>query len=237
MYLIEKEGRAKGEKIMNKKHFYAAVILLLFLVAGIQPAHALTHSLSEGVNTDFGTWNGNTFTFHSGLDGDSIQIMSNDVIVDGAGNTISGASGTGVELNGRLDVDIQNLTITGCGVGIDLLHSGRINVTNNSVTNCQWGIRLIGAGTCTIEGNIVSHNSNTGIFLGSAWFGNTYFRSVNNDLYNNTILNNNFGITISEISLTGYPPEYTNKIYNNNFINNAGPHAEVVISQPGANVS
>jgi parallel beta-helix repeat protein len=240
MHLAEKEEGEKGEKIMYKKHFYAAVILVVLLAVGIQPAHgAITHILSEGVSMSFGSWEDSTFTFNSITPvpiGDSIQIASDSVIIDGAGNTISGASGTGVILNGRTNVTIKNLTITGCGTGIDLLHSGTIYVTNNSITNCQWGIRLIGAGTCTIEGNIVSGNSisNAGIVLGSGTFDNILRISVNNELYNNTFKNNGLGIEISNITLTD--PLHTNRIFNNNFLNNEFAHAKVTDSQEGANV-
>jgi parallel beta-helix repeat protein len=216
--------------MMKKKHFYKDVILVVFLAIGIQPVLAVINIPGD---TSYYTMDG-THTYVLNQDvSDTIQITSDGITLDGSGHTISGVtSGTGLKLDGRLDVNIQNLTITGCGTGIDIITSARINVMNNSVTYCQWGINLRAAGTCTIGGNIVSDSSNTGIFLGRA----NDVSSVNNDLYNNTIKDNHFGIGIDGISLPVGHPEYINEIYNNNFINNTGSNASVVGSQPEANV-
>lgn len=224
---------------MKKKHFYAAVILVLFLAMGIQPAFAIKYIYDDatgGDATTIGNWDSSAKKCTLTQDVyETIQIMDDEITLDGGGFEISGVSGVDgavkvdgtvkLDGNGIWNVNIQNLTITDCDVGINLIDCVVINVTNNSVTNFQEGIRLIGARTCIIEGNIVSGDviSNNGIVLGTITPVSIKRDSIGNELYNNTIENNSYGIYIWGLSYS----TAKNQIFNNNFINNTVANAKV----------
>ncbi len=222
---------------MYKKQFYTAVILLLLLAVGIQPALAVV--LVDGTTTnhpDFGDWNEEEtkFTFKQDIV-ESIEIKNrpqnaSDLIINGAGHTINlGTSESGVYLYNIKTVTIMNLNVTNCGEGINLDFSGTINVINNTISGCQYGIWMALAGTCIIEGNIISGNTlGTGIWITDG--------CKNNFLRNNTIEDNNWGIYITGTPTPVPPENYRNWIYNNNFINNTGLNAKVQGSAPGADV-
>lgn len=229
MYLAEKEGKAKGEKIMNRKHFYTAVILLSFLIIGIQPAFAIKQIIDDGPDgtggdaTSIGIWDWGTLTCTLTQDVyETIQIMNDGITLDGSGGgTVNGVSGTGVDLAGRQYVTVKNLNVTGCDSGIALNPSGYCNLINDTISGCQAGIHMWHAGTHIIEGNIISDND-TGIQI---WSG-----CVNNIINDNTIEDNNVGLSLSN-SEPQYPSK-NNTIYNNNFINNTTWQAYVTSTYP-----
>ena len=178
---------------MNKKHFYAAVILFSFLSAGIQPTFATTwiigpdQELPEIPPVTIGTWTEGTRTFALAGNtplGDNIQIIDNGLILDGAGYTVSGvASDPGVDLSGRTDVTIKNLNVTGCGHGIYLSLSNDCTVTDNTVSTCGHGIYLSLSNDCTVTYNTASTcdygiwltNSSGNILTGNtAWYNNDH---------------------------------------------------------------
>jgi parallel beta-helix repeat protein len=198
MYLAEKEGKAKGEKIMYKKHFYTAVILLLLLAVGIQPALAtITLSKLGWSDPTVGTWDEDTLT--GTLTDDVFEpiqisntwwdgISEDDLItLNGNGYTVNGSdwdpevypNGVDLELTTWF-VTIKNLNITTCYNGIVLNTSSRINVINNDVSSCQYGICIGNSGTSIIKDNTISDCTEYGIWLSGA---------VNNKIYNNNFVN------------------------------------------------
>ena len=179
---------------MKKKHFYATVILLLFLAAGIQPAFATIILSSSGwSDPTVGTWDTDTLT--GMLMGDvfePIQIsnpwfdgISEDdrITLNGNGYTVNGngwesyPNGVDLELTTWF-VTIKNLNIIYCDVGIAINTSSRINVINNDISSCQYGIAIGNSGTCIVRENTISNCSEWGIWLSYA--------------HKNTIYNNNF---------------------------------------------
>ena len=179
---------------MKKKHFYATVILLLFLAAGIQPAFATIILSSSGwSDPTVGTWDTDTLT--GMLMGDvfePIQIsnpwfdgISEDdrITLNGNGYTVNGngwesyPNGVDLELTTWF-VTIKNLNIIYCDVGIAINTSSRINVINNDISSCQYGIAIGNSGTCIVRENTISNCSDWGIWLSYA--------------HKNTIYNNNF---------------------------------------------
>ena len=221
---------------MKNKHFYTAVILFLFLAVGIQPAVAVTWILPppEGETYPFGTWDSgsSTFTLTGNPDvGDNIQIIDDDLTLDGAGKTVNlgGSLGDdGVDVADRQYVTIQNLNVTGCRAGITLDSSDYCTITNNTVSACYYGIHLQDSTYITVNNNNINSNTDTGILIVA--YGN------NNILSNNTVSTNTIGITIggtarntkiynNTVSDNGFKGIYVcqnaqfNNIYNNNFIN------------------
>jgi len=111
---------------MKKKHFYAIVILLLFLAIGIQPALATIFLSDSGWNPDVGDWDPVTLTGTLTQNvSETIQISSsgtsqtNNLTLDGAGHTVTGTGlNTGVLIISKTYVTVQNLNVTGCYDGI-----------------------------------------------------------------------------------------------------------------------
>ncbi|UCF85410.1 MAG: right-handed parallel beta-helix repeat-containing protein [Desulfobacteraceae bacterium] len=248
-----KEGRAKGEKIMYKKHFYTAVILLSFLAVGIHSAHAQIILSQDGWNVSgIGDWDSDTKTATLTTDVTETITISNPwptegsypnlITLLGGGHTISGTSGFGIDLGGieseyNASVTIQNLNVTGFDVGINLEWCHYINIENVNITGCDSGMTLNPSGYCDVINNTISDCSLYGIFMSAAGTntlegniisGSDYgvlmqSGSLYNTLKNNTIKDNNVGPLSVGISILSSDD---NIIYNNNFINNSD-HAAV----------
>lgn len=123
---------------------------------------------------------------------DGIVIERDDMILDGAGYTLQGISGS----------EAVGGAITGIGITV----SGRSNVTiqNITITKFSWGIILVeSAFNNRMVRNVIADNGNIGIQID---------HSSNNTLLTNHIAENNLGILICASS--------NNRIYHNNFIDN-----------------
>jgi parallel beta-helix repeat protein len=175
--LWRKKAKRKEKLIMNKKHFYAAVILLLFLAVGIQPAFAtiLLTSLGwddgSGNDPEVGKWDQvtKTGTLTKNVS-QMIQIVNNGIILDGDGFTITGLdTGDGVFVQDKEYITIKNLNVQNFATGIHL-------------ASCQ---------NSTLIGNTASGN-NIGILLATGTTG----ISMNNTLIGNTASNNDYGIRL-----------------------------------------
>jgi hypothetical protein len=112
--------------------------------------------------------NGNIYTFTGNISG-NIQIQKSNIIIDGAGFTLQGNNGTGIEISREAtehphpsEFDIWNVT-----------------VKNLRVTSCHIGIRCDFGGNHTFYGNYISNDfvtqNGTGIMswdtLGIALWG------------------------------------------------------------------
>lgn len=217
MCLAEKEKGAKGEKIMNKKHFYAAVILLSFLIVVIQPAFGQeVRTLIDGDTKydypDFGAWSGNTFTFSDSPPVRvSIRIINalnssvDPIIIDGGGKTIdlvnNSEGGTGVNVYNSSYITIMNLNVTNCSTGINLgIYENGVNhidLIDNNVSNCQHGIHMFRAGTCISE---PGRSGITGNNIVSNWSGIEVHSCVSIDIYNNNFIENEVQVTLVDDS-------------------------------------
>jgi len=200
---------------MNKKHFYAVVILLLFLAVGIKPVLAIDIPDDESV----GTWDSmnRIYTLTSNVT-EGLVITEDSLTLIGVGEngkTITGSgSGTGISLENRKSVTVKNLTVEGFVSGISLGSSSGCTVTNNTVSTCYYGIRLAGSSNNPVTYNTVESSGEAGIFLyncsGNILTGNTltgdgsssligiYLEIGNNSnkLMNNIASDNTTGIQI-----------------------------------------
>jgi len=192
--LWRKKAKRKEKLIMNKKHFYVAVILLLFLAIGIKPARAI----EIPTDTSVGTWDGYTYTLTTDVS-ERLVIVQSNMILDGVGHEVTGTgpgSGTGISLTGRTIVTIRNLTVTGFDTGISLGLTSSCNVTGNNVlNNYANGIYLQDSSDNTITDNKVSddNNSGTGIKL---------YGCSDTTLIDNTASGNYIGISLHPCSTT-----------------------------------
>jgi len=226
---------------MKKKHFYTAVILLSFLVVGIQPTFAFYSIPSD---TSIGTLVGRTFTLNTNVTG-TIQIDESDLTLDGNGKTVTpivGENTDGIFASLKTDITIMNVTIEknldglGFDTGIKILQSDNITITDNTVSGCDVstfssGIYLNLTYGSNLTNNIVSYNSRgiqlsgnyTDIYEGNTLTNNTvsnnyeYAIFLSGSTYNtltlNTISDNLRGIRI----LSG---SNNNDVYNNYIIDN-----------------
>jgi len=187
---------------MNKKHFYAAVVLLLFLAIGIQPAIAIDIPNS---NPAIGTWNDDETIYTLADDfTEGLVIVQSNFTLDGAEHTVTGSGLDGISL---LDIDfvtVKNVTVSGFTNGIHLTGSNNNTVMNTTTMDNQNGITIhLYSDYNTLSGNTVIDNYQ-GIRLSTA---------QHNVIKYNTIESNTLGIVLSGV------PEF-NQVYNNNFLAN-----------------
>lgn len=147
-----------------------------------------------------------------------INILSSDVILDGAGHTINGIGDTdsvGVymvspdDTKGLINVSVMNLKLTDWGIGIlsfgywSSPHGNRYGNISNNTINTDFGIQIYYSGNYNIEnnsagmnlykssGNLITGNNATskgGIHIGY---------SLNNILTKNDVSSNEYGIYMS----------------------------------------
>jgi len=210
--------------MMKKKHFYAAVILLLFLAICIQPALGVILIPND---TSVGTWNSSDRIYTLTTDvSDGLEIVESNLTLDGAGRTVTPTgSDKGVDFYQKSGITIMNLNVTGGGAGISLRFSDGCTVTNNTVSSCNYGIFLAGSNNNTVTGNTVESSVEAGIWLQQNASGNNIMSNTasnnpnglgiyaqnctsnnNNNLTSNTVSNNKYGIKLyncNNISVTG----------------------------------
>jgi parallel beta-helix repeat protein len=128
--------------------------------------------------------NGDTYTLTGDVAG-SLIIEKDNVVIDGAGHTVTGASGRGIDLSHRHGVTVKNTkvtleggytinleaaedcmlignTLTGTAslmlgpLAINFLHSQRITVKDNTITNFSEALSLRASSGHTITGNTLT---------------------------------------------------------------------------------
>ena len=141
--------------------------------------------------------------------GTCFTITANDIVLDGAGFTISGdraGNDYGIDATGRVGLTIKNLKITDFATGI-ILRSGSSNniIKDNTVeSNTDIGIYLVvDASNNVLTNNTVNSNLYAGIMLNA--------NANNNQITNNVVNLNLRGIHIASSS--------NNNILTNNAVN------------------
>src|SRR5271157_2918122 len=168
-----------------------------------------------------------TLTGNITANADGIVIVRNNIVLNGAGYTVTG-SGNGPESwNGTTLTNVSNVTVR--------------NVTVKSFTNGIW---LVNSSNSTLSGNNVTANSNNGIWLDSS-SGNTLsgnnvtanndyciwadHNSSNNTIYQNNFINNTYQVYSSNLtnvwdngSVGNYWSDYLTKYPNATQIDSSG---------------
>jgi parallel beta-helix repeat protein len=215
------------------KSDYAWIETIYVLADGsIQPPAAPISSVDNVTYTLTDNIAGNVPDYSS-----AIVIQRDNIIIDGAGYTLQGTQSyhsRGIELTGRSNVTIKNVTITAFFFGIWLGYfSSNNGVSGNTAANNWYGIWLDSSSNNSVSGNTVANNG-CGIELEF---------SSNNSVSGNNITNNGGGIGVSEsqsnnisgnniaanygagIQLyesSGYQPSSYNRIVGNNITENGG---------------
>jgi len=151
-----------------------------------------------------------TYTFTGNIN-DRIVVERDNVIVDGVGYTLQGpdigaGGGIGIDLSGRSNVTIKNMTIKAFNYGIWLHESSNYNsiVGNNITARNEYGIYLRESSNNIIWGNSITDNRLGGIYL--------HRYSSYNSISGNNISNYGGGVLLTESS--------NNSVSGNNIINN-----------------
>ncbi|MBX5320983.1 MAG: right-handed parallel beta-helix repeat-containing protein [Candidatus Bathyarchaeota archaeon] len=156
---------------------------------------------------------GNVYTFTENIF-DSIIVEKDNIVIDGAGYTLSGYY-TGIDLSNRSNVTIKNMQIANFHCGIYLDGSSNNNIFRNNLTNCWTGIEMKQASNNIISRNNIEASRERGIsiFMSSnntisenkianssfpLCFGIEFFNSSNNKIFRNTVIGNHLcGIRLS----------------------------------------
>jgi len=147
---------------------------------------------------------GNTYTFTSDIYG-FIVVEKDNIVIDGAGYTLQGGIGTGIDLTGRTNVVIRNIQIRNFEYeGIHLYHSSNIRIVGNYIANNRRGIFLEYSSSCIITENYIINNRYNGIEL---------LCSSNNFIYHNNFIDNGYE-TIFGVKIYGCGQVYSDESKN-----------------------
>jgi parallel beta-helix repeat protein len=152
--------------------------------------------------------NGNIlYTFDDNIRG-SIVVQRNNIVINGAGHNLEYAGNlTGIDLSGRSNVTVKNLTIEGFTDGILIqpypdAHNNTI--MENKITNNTNGIRLWwNSYNNTISGNAITKNV---LGVNSDYTNQT-------TIFGNSIADNNYGLFLDDF--------HFGTIFKNNIGNNS----------------
>jgi parallel beta-helix repeat protein len=160
-----------------------------------QPAFIITSYGSINPSTAPIQRDGNVYTFTSDIVGYTVAVERDNVVLDGAGYTLTGlGNSTGIFLKNRNGVTVRNMRITGFTYGIRLFAEDFMGGT--SADN-------------TLSGNILENNE-YGIYM-------SY--SSNNLLRNNQMSNNKNNFWIEGSYLSDAQSGYTNDVDASNTVN------------------
>jgi len=145
-----------------------------------------------------------TLTGNIPVGADGIVIERDNIVVDGAGYTVTGSgNGNGTTLTDRSNVTVRSMTIKNFEYGIFLDSSSNTTLSGNNITaNNYCGIRLGYSSNNTVSCNNVSNNGG----------GISFSSSSNNTVSGNNVANNGWGI--------GFGNSSDNILSRNNFANN-----------------
>lgn len=236
---------------MRKKT--ATGILLMFLLTstamlafGIQPVEA-TETIyiqadgSVSPSTAPIQRSGDFYTFTDNIF-DSIWVLRDNIIIDGAGYTLQGTASIiqGIRLAGRTNVTVQNTQIKTFQNGIVISdYSSNITISGNTITNTNNGLWVRYSSSTSISGNNIANNS-YGIRLehspSNSISGNTitnergiyFYNSSSNSVSGNNITNTYYGIQLESYS-------NFNNISENNII--ANTNSGIVLSGSSNNTT
>ena len=202
---------------MPKRVFSAVMFILLLanmltLVLNIQPVKAsgTIYIRADGSidppTAPIYTADNITYTLTGNIPvgADGIVIERDNIVVDGAGYTVTGSgNGNGTTLTDRSNVTVRSMTIKNFEYGIFLDSSSNTTLSGNNITaNNYCGIRLGYSSNNTVSCNNVSNNGG----------GISFSSSSNNTVSGNNVANNGWGI--------GFGNSSDNILSRNNFANN-----------------
>jgi parallel beta-helix repeat protein len=125
----------------------------------------------------------------------ALIVGANNIIIDGAGNGMNGATGrnsSGILNNGYDNIVIRNFsTITNFDFGINFSDTASSSIINTELTANNVGVTISTSSIVLLEGNTINSNITDGIYIAS---------STSVTLNNNEINLNNTGVKLSTAS-------------------------------------
>jgi len=152
--------------------------------------------------------------------GHGIVVEKDDIVLDGAGHTVSGSNalGTyGVKLTGRSNVTVKNMAISDFYVGIRIYSSLSISVFNCSAVSGHTGVSLFNSSQSNVTYNALTSNL-FGVQLSS--------NSDNNNIFYNNITGN------IQVGVLIYSECNGNTINGNNLMDNGQNSVKIIGSSP-----
>ena len=210
-------------------------IILMILPSPIYAADNIYLTENGWSDPDVGTWDEETktATLEKDLDNTTITISSGGLTLDGNGKKLSGndllENGVVIGISVK-NTTVKNLIISDFQKGIYAYYNSPSNniIQDNEINGCFWAIYLYYSAYNTIDNNYIYDCSN-GIYANIHCDGSTISKNKITQIDNsglkisssceNTIKNNEFSYCGSGIDIAYNSDE--NKIYNNNFIENA----------------
>ena len=193
---------------MKRRAIALTIILLLILITATQSmsidfglANFMPETPPPGIriNSD-GTVEGtnalrrvaNVYSFTRDIS-DTIVVLCDGIVLDGAGYTLQGnGESTGVFLQDRSSITIENLKITNFHWGIKSVNGlyspsnpGSIVISENTITQNDYGLMLASSTRCRVCDNNITNNT-----MGASMFSNNVFR--NNRFENNKYALDNY---------------------------------------------
>jgi len=144
--------------------------ILLILVTGIAQAYAGAYTIdsSGGSCSQIGAWDNYALSCTMSADltvgGSGIDLAGDGISLNGGGYSLigTGADGdvwtSGVSSEGRSDVSISNLNISGFTYGVNLKSTTDSTITGTTVTDSNIGIGTFDSNNNTITGNQADQN-------------------------------------------------------------------------------
>ena len=137
----------------------------------------------------------NVYTFMDNLVGFSLVIEASNIILDGAGFTLSGDGEAGIEMVYANHVTIKDVKITGLYYyGISLMESSSNIIIGNTITGNDFGVYIYNSIQNTISGNTITNNI-VGINMMAS--SDLMFRNNNLDNNQNLVV---YGTTLSHFA-------------------------------------
>lgn len=176
----------------------------------IQPRKSTLFIKNDSAGGDcasIGNWNASAKTCVLNQDiNETIQIDSDNIILDGGGHTINGSnSGSGIYAYYRRNVIIRNITVSGFYYGIRLDSSNYNKIDSVTTKNNRNGIYLSSSNYNTVSNNEITTSISYGLGIIS---------SKNNNTSNNTIgPGNAYGI--SQENTGNYNTYENNNVFQN----------------------
>ncbi|MFX0094279.1 MAG: nitrous oxide reductase family maturation protein NosD [Candidatus Hodarchaeota archaeon] len=102
---------------------------------------------------------GNVYTFTDNIDGNSIVVQCDNIVIDGAGYSLSGGGAlVGIDLSYRKNVTIKNMQLGLFFYAIYLANASGNTITENALTYNSNGVYLIDASQNAIIRNNMTNN-------------------------------------------------------------------------------
>jgi parallel beta-helix repeat protein len=146
----------------------------------------------DPLDAPLSTFDNVTYTLTGNIN-DSIVVERDNIVVDGAGYTVSGVNPvSGVDLSERVNVTIKGATIRdfNAAIGVYLKNASLCSVYGNNITDNFEGIVFDYSSNNSISGNNITANSGYGIYSHDS-------SSSYNSISGNNIANNDHGISLT----------------------------------------